>query len=183
LEKEMSSRSESRLRNNNAVDDSQYAGFAAKCTYANVRINGKIAGKWMVDSGADVSVISNGLARSLGLSTSGGRINLSGLGGSQQSVPFVSISMQVENQPAFQTQLAIGNTNLNLLSHRDATKVFNISITSAGSTLQPKANVGAVEGDNILPPLEVETGAFSPQLLNTPVAAFVIFLAIAAVSE
>ena len=65
----MSSRSESRLRNNNAVDDSQYAGFAAKCIYANVRINGKIAGKWMVDSGADVSVISNGLARSLGLST------------------------------------------------------------------------------------------------------------------
>ena len=88
--------------------------------------------------------------------------------------------MQVENQPAFQTQLAIGNTNLNLLSHRDATKVFNISITSAGSTLPPKANVGAVEGDNILPPLEVETGA---QLLNTAVAAFVIFLAIAAVSE
>jgi hypothetical protein len=73
-------------------------------------------------------------------------------------VPFVSISMQVENQPAFTTQLAIGNTNLNLLSHRDATKVFNISITSAGSTLQPKAAVGAVEGDNILPPLEADQG-------------------------
>jgi hypothetical protein len=87
--------------------------------------------------------------------------------------------MQVENQPAFTTQLAIGNTNLNLLSHRDATKVFNIGITSAGSTLQPKAAVGAVEGDNILPPLEAETRAFNPQLINTAVAAFVIFLAIA----
>ena len=135
----------------------------------------------MVDSGADVSVISNGLARQLGLSTDGGRINLSGLGGSQQSVPFVTVTMQVESQPQFQTQMAIGNTNLNLLSHRDATKVFNITITSGGSTLQPKATVGAVEGDNILPPLE-ETEVFNPQLINTAVAAFVIFLAIAAVS-
>ena len=57
----------SRLQNNNAVNDSQYAGFAGKRIYANVKINGKIAGKWMVDSGADVSVISNGLARQLGL--------------------------------------------------------------------------------------------------------------------
>ena len=87
--------------------------------------------------------------------------------------------MQVESQPQFQTQMAIGNTNLNLLSHRDATKVFNITITSGGSTLQPKATVGAVEGDNILPPLE-ETESFNPQLINTAVAAFVIFLAIAA---
>ena len=147
----------SRLQNNNAVDTSQYAGFASKRIYANVKINGKIAGKWMVDSGADVSVISNGLARQIGLSSSGGTINLSGLGGSQQSVPFVAVSMQIENQPAFNTQVAIGNTNLNLCSHRDATKVFNISITSAGSNLQPKAQVGAVEGDNILPPLETET--------------------------
>ena len=69
--------------------------------------------------------------------------------------------MQVESQPQFQTQMAIGNTNLNLLSHRDATKVFNITITSGGSTLQPKATVGAVEGDNILPPLE-ETEVFNP---------------------
>jgi hypothetical protein len=111
----------------------------------------------------------------------GGRINLSGLGGSQQSVPFVTVSMQVESQPAFNTQMAIGNTNLNLLSQRDATRVFNISITSAGSTLQPKTTVGAVEGDSILPPLE-ETGAFNPQLINTALAAFVIFLAIVAVS-
>ena len=44
----------SRLQNNNAVNDSQYAGFASKRIYANVKINGKIAGKWMVDSGADV---------------------------------------------------------------------------------------------------------------------------------
>lgn len=51
--------------------------------------------------------------------------------------------------------------------------------------MQPKANVGAIEGDNMipLPPLEVETGAFNPQLINTAVAAFVIFLAIAAVSD
>ena len=171
----------SRLQNNNAVQDSQYAGFASKRIYANVKINNKIAGKWMVDSGADVSVISNGLAAQLGLGTGGGRINLSGLGGSQQSVPFVPVSMQLENQPPFNTQVAIGNTNLNLCSHRDATKVFNISITSAGSNLQPKAAVGAVEFDNTLPILE-ETETFSPQLLNTAVAAFVIFLAIAAVS-
>jgi hypothetical protein len=82
---------------------------------------------------------------------------LSSLGGSQQSVPFITVSVQIENQPAFQTQMAIGNTTLNLLSHRDATK-SNISITSGGSTLQPKANISAVEGDNILPPIE-ETGA------------------------
>jgi hypothetical protein len=106
----------------------------------------------MVDSGADVSVISNGLAHSLGLNTAGGgTINSSGLGRSNQSVPFVHVTMQLESQPPFQTQLAIGNTTLNLLSHRDATKVFNISITAHGSTLQPKASIAAVDADNTIP--------------------------------
>jgi hypothetical protein len=66
-------------------------------------------------------------------------------------VPFVHVTMQLESQPPFQTQLAIGNTTLNLLSHRDATKVFNISITAHGSTLQPKASIAAVDADNTIP--------------------------------
>ena len=65
----------------------------------------------------------------------GGRINLSSLGGSQQSVPFVTVSMQVESQPAFNTQMAIGNTNLNLLQRGSLTFLLRqprLDITAKG---------------------------------------------------
>jgi hypothetical protein len=111
--------------------------------------------------------------------TGGGTINLSGLGGTNQAVPFVRVTLQIENTPPFTTQVAIGNTALNLLSHRDATKVYDISVTSAGSKLLPKLAqaAGAIE-ENTLPP----TMTLSPTMVNTAVAAFIILMAISTIS-
>jgi hypothetical protein len=138
----------------------------------------------MVDTGADVTVISSGVARSLGLNTAGGgTINLSGLSGSNQAVPFVTVNLQIENTQPFTTQAAIGSTTLNLLSHRDVTKVYDISITAGKSALLPKrAQAAGVEADNVLPPIEAPTEALNPSLVNIAVAAFVILLAISTVS-
>jgi hypothetical protein len=67
----------------------------------------------MVDTG----VISSGVARSLGLNTAGGgTINLSGLGGSNQAVPFVTVNLQIENTQPFTNQAAIGTRYLVIAS-------------------------------------------------------------------
>lgn len=129
--------------NNNAVRESTSPGFGSNRIYANVTLNGKNGGKWMFDTGADLSVMTTGLAKQLGITGGGGSINLIGLGGNN-SAPLANVTMGIESQPAFQTQVAISNYSFNLLSRRDMNKVYDVIISSSGTNLKPKAAVTAV---------------------------------------
>lgn len=127
-------------KNNNAVRDSTSTGFGSHRIYANISINGRSAGKWMFDTGADISIMSAGLAKQLGVNTSrsSGNINLVGVG-STKGAPLVNVSMKIENQAAFNTQIAVANSNFNLISRRDMNQSYDVVISASGVKLNPKS--------------------------------------------
>ena len=176
--------------NNNTVRDSTSQGYGANRIYANVWLNGRSIGKAVLDTGADITVISASTAKAAGINTanSTGSINIQGVA-SNTPAPLVPVSMKIESQPAFSTTIAVTTMSLpfNLIAMKDATRVYNVNITAGGTQLIPKAQVAAAGGDNMLPPIEITHGMPSLDLNLTPaqikvvVAAFIILMAVAAV--
>ena len=144
--------------NNNAVRDSTSPGYGSDRIYANITINGKAAGRWMFDTGADISIMSSGLAKQIGLDTSrnAGSLNLIGVG-SNRAAPLIDVQMQIENQPAFTTRIAVANSNFNLISKSDMTKVYDVNITAGGAKLSPKGSTSQAAPINTLPQPELTT--------------------------
>jgi hypothetical protein len=101
-------------------------------------ISNKPAGKWMFDTGADLSVMTTGLAKQLGVRGNAGSINLIGVGGNVPA-PLATVTMQIESQPPFTTRVAIGNYSFNLLSKADMTRVFDVIISAGSTSLRPKS--------------------------------------------
>ena len=141
--------------NNNAIQDSTSPGFGSQRIYANVKISNKPAGKWMFDTGADLSVMTQGLAKQLGVVGNAGSINLLGVGGNNQA-PMATVTMQIETQPPFTTRVAISNYSFNLLSRVDMNKVFDVTISASGASLKPKAitAVNTIQNAIPIPPIQ-----------------------------
>jgi hypothetical protein len=64
-------------------------------------------------------------------------LNLLGVTGSN-SAPVIPISLQVESQPAFRTEIAAASSNFNLLCVRDVSRVYDINISSGRVKLIPR---------------------------------------------
>jgi len=142
--------------NNNAIQDSTSPGYGSNRIYANVKISNKIAGKWMFDTGADLSVMTTGLAKQLGVVGNAGSLSLIGVGGNTQA-PLATVTMQIESQPSFTTKIAIGNYSFNLLSRGDMNRVFDVTISATGVSLKPKALAAANTIQNVLPTPPIPT--------------------------
>lgn len=179
-------------RNNNTVSDTTSQGYASHRIYANVMLNNKSAGKWMVDTGADVQIVNQQKARELGLITTNPpeTLNLMGVGGNS-STPVIPVFMRIENAVGFQTKVAVVSTAFNLLAVRDVSRVFNISITASGTNLTPKSGVSAAEAINTLPPpiaipFNHNSGLtpipISPEMMKLGVFGFIMLVALAGMS-
>lgn len=177
-------------RPNNAIEDSTSQGFGSNRIYANVKISNKPAGKWMFDTGADLSVMTQGLAKQLGVIGNAGSINLIGVGGNN-SAPLATVTMQIENQPSFITKVAISNYSFNLLSKADMTRVYDVIISSGSTSLRPKAITAVNTIDNPveespianLPPAPPITSfQLSPETAKYAVIAVVFMLILSTLS-
>lgn len=52
--------------------------------------------------------------------------------------PVVQVTMQIGNAQPFQTELIVFNSNFNLLSRKDMTRVYDVQITEQGVKFTPK---------------------------------------------
>lgn len=127
-------------RPNDALQQSTSPSYASHRIYANVRLNGSTQIRFMVDTGADVSIISTASANSIKLNTrnSTGSLNLIGVTGGS-GAPLVNVRMQIENQPAFNTRIAVANSNFNLLCLRDLSVSHDVRITNGRTVLIPRS--------------------------------------------
>ncbi|MGB8085947.1 MAG: hypothetical protein WCF07_06630 [Nitrososphaeraceae archaeon] len=89
----------------------------------------------MVDTGADVTILSEGSANAVKFNR-----DLQGVAGSS-SAPLYNVRLRVETQPPFPATIAVAKTSFNLLSIRDISKVYNCasydSNTSSFSRADP----------------------------------------------
>ena len=174
-----------RNNNNNALEESTSPGFGSQRIYSNVMISGKNAGKWMFDTGADLSVMTTGLAKQLGVRGNAGSINLIGVGGNN-SAPLATVTMQIESQPSFITKVAISNYSFNLLSKADMTRVYDVIISSGGASLRPKAvtAVNTIAPSDILPtpPPIMPAFGLTPEMAQYAVVAIIFLTVISTLS-
>lgn len=125
----------------NALQESTSVGYGSHRIYANVKINNSAPVRFMVDSGADVSIMSTGSANQVKLNIqryTAGSLNLVGVTGNN-SAPLVNVAMTIESAPAFSTQIAVTNSNFNLLSIKDLSRSYDVNIRSGKATLIPRS--------------------------------------------
>ena len=61
------------------------------------------------------------------------------------AAPLVNVSMKVETQPAYTTQIAVTTSNFNLLSMRDLSRVYDVNIWGGKASLIPRSPAGTTE--------------------------------------
>ena len=142
----------------------------------------------MVDTGADVTILSEGSANAVKFNRAGaaGSLNLQGVAGSS-SAPLYNVRLRVETQPPFPATIAVAKTSFNLLSIRDISKVYNVNITSAGAKLIPKGAQAApamipipqasAEPIQPLPVVPTPTLDLSPEQIKIGIILFVVLIA------
>lgn len=110
----------------------------------------------MVDTGADVTIISTSTANSIKLDTSRpqGSLNLIGVTGNN-AAPLVNVAMKIETQQAFVTQIAVAPSNFNLLCMRDLSRVYDVNIRGGQASLIPRGQAGAL-AINTLPSIQTD---------------------------
>lgn len=172
----------------NAVQESTNAAYGGNRIYANCTINGGSLVKFMVDTGADVTILSEGSANAVKFDRTGaaGSLTLNGVAGSSQA-PLYNVRLRIESQPAIQATIAVAKTNFNLLAIRDISKVFNINITSTGTKLVPKAVAAPAmipipEAEpQPVPVVPVPTLDLSPDQIKIGIMLFVVLVALSSV--
>jgi hypothetical protein len=142
----------------------------------------------MVDTGADVTILSTASANLIKLDTtrSVGSLNLIGVTGNN-SAPLINVNLQIETQPFFTTQIAVTNSNFNLLAIKDLSRVYSIRIDASGGHLTPIARTPAqIALANTIPPVEmvapVPTFSLSPEQMQTGVMIGTVLLVLSALS-
>ena len=91
------------------------------------------------------------------------------------AAPLVNVSMKIEIQSAFTTQIAVATSNFNLLSMRDLSRVYDVNIRGGKASLIPRSPAGTTEVNAIntvvpnpttVPPVDNVVIPVSPLNLN-----------------
>lgn len=171
----------------NKLQESTSPAYGSHRIYANCKINGSPV-RFMVDTGADVTILSTASANLIKLSTSNpsGSLQLLGVTGNS-SAPLINVNLQIETQPAFTTQIAVAQSNWNLLAIKDLSRVYSIKIDASGGHLTPIARSPAqIAAVNTIPPVEqvapIPTFNLSPKQLETAVMVATVLLVLSALS-
>jgi len=172
----------------NKLQESTSPAYGSHRIYANVKLNGSVPIKFMVDTGADVTILSTASANLIKLDTtrSVGSLSLVGVTGNS-SAPLVNVNMQIESQPFFTAQIAVTTSNWNLLSIKDLSRVYTLTVDSTGGHLTPIARSPVqIALANTIPPVEqiapVPTFDLSPEQLQTGVMLVTILLVLSVLS-
>ena len=91
------------------------------------------------DTGADYSIMRTESAKLVGLNLSNPVRTqaVTGISGNVQA-PVIQVTMQIGTAQPFQTEVIVFNSNFNLLSRRDMTRVYDVQITEGGVRFTPK---------------------------------------------
>lgn len=124
----------------NTLQETTQTGYGSHRIYADVSINSSAPIRFMVDTGADVSILSEASARTYRVDTSNrsGTLNLIGVTGGS-GAPLVNVSMKIQTAQAFVTTVAVAASNFNLLCLRDLSRVYDVNIRGGQASLVPRS--------------------------------------------
>lgn len=106
------------------------------------------------------------------------------------SAPLVNVSLAIESQSAFNTQIAVAASNWNLLSIKDLSRVYDVNIRSGKASLIPRGQAAINAINTIADPVApspamvtpIPTFNLSPEQMKTAVLLVTVLLVLSVLS-